>query len=39
VAPIPAEILDRIVRDGAEEIETSSQRLKKALIAGAGRRG
>jgi transposase-like protein len=35
LAPIPAEILDQIVRDGpltAEEIETASRRLKKALI-------
>jgi putative transposase len=35
LAPIPAEILDQIVRDGpltAEEIETASRRFKKALI-------
>jgi len=35
LAPIPAEILDQIVRDGpltAEEIETVSRRFKKALI-------
>ena len=35
LAPIPAEILDQIVRDGpltAEDIETASQRFKKALI-------
>ena len=35
LAPIPAEILDHIVRDGpltAEEIETASRRFKKALI-------
>jgi hypothetical protein len=35
LAPIPAEILNQIVRDGpltAEEIETASRRLKKALI-------
>src|SRR5919109_4069898 len=35
LAPIPAEILDRIVRDGpltAEEIETAARRFKKALI-------
>jgi transposase-like protein len=35
VAPIPAEILDQIVRDGpltAEEIHTPSQLFKKALI-------
>src|SRR5688500_18403240 len=35
VAPISAEILDQIVRDGpltAEEIHTASQRFKKALI-------
>ena len=33
LAPIPAEILDQIVRDGpltAEEIETASRRFKKA---------
>ena len=33
--PIPAEILDQIVRDGpltVEEIETASRRFKKALI-------
>ena len=36
LAPIPAEILDQIVRDGpltAEEIDTASRRFKKALIA------
>jgi transposase-like protein len=35
LAPIPAEILDQIVRDGpltAEEIDTASRRFKKALI-------
>jgi len=35
LAPIPAEILDQIVRDGpltVEEIETASRRFKKALI-------
>jgi transposase-like protein len=35
LAPIPAEILDQIVRDGpltAEEVETASRRFKKALI-------
>ena len=35
LAPIPAEILNQIVRDGpltAEEIETASRRFKKALI-------
>jgi transposase-like protein len=35
LAPIPAEVLDQIVRDGpltAEEIETASKRFKKALI-------
>ena len=35
LAPIPAEILDQIVRDGpltAEEIETASRRFNKALI-------
>ena len=35
LAPIPAEILDQFVRDGpltAEEIETATRRLKKALI-------
>jgi transposase-like protein len=35
LAPIPAEILDQIVRDGpltAEEIETAARRFKKALI-------
>src|SRR5688572_24973009 len=35
LTPIPAEILDQIVRDGpltAEEIETASRRFKKALI-------
>ena len=34
LAPIPAEILDQIVRDGltAEEIETASRRFKKAPI-------
>ena len=35
LAPIPAEILDQIVRDGpltAEDIETASRRFKKALI-------
>ena len=35
LAPIPAEILDQIVRDGpltADEIETASRRFKKALI-------
>src|SRR5688572_16679551 len=35
LAPIPAEILDQIVRDGpltADEIHTASQRFKKALI-------
>lgn len=35
LAPIPADILDQIVRDGpltAEEIETASRRFKKALI-------
>src|SRR3954452_3273229 len=35
LAPIPAEILDQIVRDGpltAQEIETASRRFKKALI-------
>ncbi len=35
LAPIPAEILDQLVRDGpltAEEIETASRRFKKALI-------
>ena len=35
LAPIPAEILDQIVRDGpltAAEIETASRRFKKALI-------
>lgn len=35
LAPIPAEILDQIVRDGpltAEEIEVASRRFKKALI-------
>jgi transposase-like protein len=35
LAPIPAAILDQIVRDGpltAEEIETASRRFKKALI-------
>jgi putative transposase len=35
LAPIPAEILDQIIRDGpltAEEIETASRRFKKALI-------
>jgi transposase-like protein len=35
LAPIPADILDQIVRDGpltAEEIETVSRRFKKALI-------
>lgn len=38
LAPIPAEILDQIVRDGpltAEEIETASRRFKKALISSA----
>ena len=35
LAPIPAEILDQLVRDGpltAEEIETASRRVKTALI-------
>ena len=35
LAPIPAEILDQIVRDGpltAGEVETASRRFKKALI-------
>lgn len=35
LAPIPAEILDQIVRDGpltAEDIETASRRFKQALI-------
>jgi transposase-like protein len=35
LAPIPAEILDQLVRDGpltAEDIETASKRFKKALI-------
>jgi transposase-like protein len=35
LAPIPAEILDQIVRDGpltAEEVETATRRFKKALI-------
>lgn len=35
LAPIPADVLDQIVRDGpltAEEIETASRRFKKALI-------
>ena len=35
LAPIPAEILDQLVRDGpltAEEIDTASRRFKKALI-------
>jgi transposase-like protein len=35
LAPIPAEILDQIVRDGpltVEEVETASRRFKKALI-------
>jgi putative transposase len=35
LVPIPAEILDQIVRDGpltAEEIDTASRRFKKALI-------
>jgi putative transposase len=35
LAPIPAEVLDQIVRDGpltAEEIERASRRFKKALI-------
>ena len=35
LAPIPAEVLDQIIRDGpltAEEIETASRRFKKALI-------
>ena len=35
LAPIAAEVLDQIVRDGpltAEEIETASRRFKKALI-------
>src|SRR5690349_6000200 len=35
LAPVPSEILDQFVRDGpltAEEIETATRRLKKALI-------
>jgi putative transposase len=35
LAPIPAELLDQLVRDGplsAEEVETASRRFKKALI-------
>src|SRR5262249_12875605 len=35
LAPIPAEVLDQIVRDGpltAEEIETASRRFRKAVI-------
>ena len=35
LAPIPAEVLDQIVRDGpltAAEVETATRRLKKALI-------
>jgi hypothetical protein len=35
LAPIPAEILDQIVRDGpltAAEVETATRRFKKALI-------
>src|ERR1700752_5017589 len=35
LAPIPAEVLDQIVREGpltAEEIDTASRRFKKALI-------
>jgi putative transposase len=35
LAPIPADVLDQIVRDGpltADEIETASRRFKKALI-------
>jgi putative transposase len=35
LAPIPAEILDQIVRDGpftAEEVDTATRRFKKTLI-------
>ena len=35
LAPIPADILDQIVRDGpltAAEVETATRRFKKALI-------
>jgi len=36
LAPLPAEVLDQIVRDGpltAEEIDSASRRFKKALTS------